>query len=284
MKHIRWKEILFNIAVWVVMLAPIAMLVITIADMALDLRYLAIRRPFSIGFLELILFLLGFLPTIVLSIMLIVRKFGDVRDFLQKVLLILCIVYYLPIGLFIQCFSLWEFTDHFCSRTENPSHYMQVDQIFSMSSKTAWEVFPEKLPASSNPSPAKYHYCCTYDYGCTIYAEWVLSPDKLAEEINRVEQLLSGEDTFIRMRYGDFDCLALPALVSRGGIVGPDCSPFELTDEYVTTHHLTMFAYNDATGAVRYIYCNEEANQDHPPYYMTLNWHTTDNINLLSPA
>jgi len=268
------------------MLAPIVILVISIIDMTLDLRYLTMRKTFSIGFVELILTLLGLLPTIVLGIMLVVKKFGYVGDFLQKELLILCIVYYLPIGFIIQCFSFWGLTDHFCSMTDDPSHYMQVDQIFTMASETVWAVFPTEPPASSpsNQNSIKYHYYCTYDYGSSIYAEWTLSPEELAEEISRIEALLSGETNFIRMSYGDYECLALPALVSRGGIVGPDCSPFELTNEYVSTHHLTMFAYNDATGTVRYIYCNEEANQNNPPYYMTLSWHTTDNTMTPAPA
>lgn len=278
MRNIPWNKLFINAGIWLVMLAPVAMVVVSVVDILLDLRYLSMPTAFSFHFVVVIITLLGFLPTIVLGIMLIVRKCGFVSDFMQKQLLVLCIVYYLPFGLMMQCFSLWGLSDHFCSMTDDPAHYMQVDNMFTMQSEASWELFPDAPPVSTvfDPRSVKYHYYCSYDYGHSVYAEWTLLPKELAEEIARVEALLSGEETLLRMTYGNFECLAVPGLVWRGGKEVPVCSPFELEDSYSATHHLTMFAYNTDTGTVRYIYSKEQASSTNPPYYMTMKWDIID--------
>ncbi|MBQ8201905.1 MAG: hypothetical protein IJZ74_09075 [Clostridia bacterium] len=123
-------------------------------------------------------------------------------------------------------------------------------------------MFPAQTQQSAGA--AKYGYYYDHDSYYNLYAEWTLSPGALAAETARVEALLSAEDTYQRLQHGDYQCLIVAAQGHR-------FTPFEL-DERRSNHCLTMFAYNEATGVVRYISCEEYGSISDPPRYMTLLW------------
>ena len=111
-----------------------------------------------------------------------------------------------------------------------------------------------------------YHYYQGFDYTYDIYAEWPLSEDEYAEEVKRATAVFTKnvENQTYNYRFaeiikGDYHCLILYS--------GDE--PFKkATDNY----DYIIFAYNDKTNIVRYIYCDSLENGADQPYYLELEW------------
>ena len=111
-----------------------------------------------------------------------------------------------------------------------------------------------------------YHYHQGFDYTYDIYAEWPLSKDEYAEEVKRATAVFTKNVEnqtynyrFAEIMKGDYHCLILYS--------GDE--PFKkATDNY---DHI-IFAYNDKTNIVRYIYCDSLENGADQPYYLELDW------------
>lgn len=232
---------------WLVLLAPVLLLLLIIVEAWLDFQFLHIQASGQ-GLL------LSLIPTIVLGIMQIVNRFDPLHVVVQSILVALCVLYMLPLG-FIFC----AFTFDFYSETENLAHYMQVDDLCNLN-VTAQTLFPEQPQLDG-----KYYYHCDYDHDHILFAEWTLAPDELAAEVARVEKLLSAQERYQEMQYGNYRCLIAAAYTS------PSCTPFEVADRS-TSHCMTMFAYNEVTGIVRYLSNQNFAHRGQVPWYMTLDW------------
>ncbi len=107
-----------------------------------------------------------------------------------------------------------------------------------------------------------YRYISGFDYTYDIFAQWSLEEEAYAEEVKRVHHLFAehrdGYD-YKEMTYGDYRCLILYTWME----------PFQpVTDNY--DHYI--FAYNDESNIVRYIYCSSLENGVDQPYYLSLPW------------
>lgn len=111
-----------------------------------------------------------------------------------------------------------------------------------------------------------YHYYQGFDYTYDIYAEWPLSEDEYSEEVKRATAVFTknvekqtDNYRFAEIMKGDYHCLILYS--------GDE--PFKkATDNY----DYIIFAYNDKTNIVRYIYCDSLENGADQPYYLELEW------------
>lgn len=111
-----------------------------------------------------------------------------------------------------------------------------------------------------------YHYHRGLDYTYDIYAEWPLNEAQFAEEISRVTVLFEGvvvnkkyNYEHVEMEKGDFNCL----IMYNGD------EPFtQATDSY----QYIIFAYNEKSKIVRYIFCDSLENGADQPFYLSLDW------------
>ena len=115
---------------------------------------------------------------------------------------------------------------------------------------------------------AKYYYRFLYgmDYTYDIYAEWPLDADKFGEEIRRVRSVFEkniADKTygykFVEIKKSEYTCLILYS--------GDE--PFR---KATGSYEYLIFAYNETTNRVRYIYCDSLENGVDQPYYLQLDW------------
>lgn len=111
-----------------------------------------------------------------------------------------------------------------------------------------------------------YHYHQGFDYTYDIYAEWPLNKDDYAKEVERVSAVFlknvenkTYNYKFIEQTKGDYNCLIL----YNGD------EPFSTV---IDNYDYIIFAYNDKTNTVRYIYCDSLENGADQPYYLELEW------------
>lgn len=243
----RFKAFLKALPIWAVMLGPVLVMAFMIVTAMLDFRFLHIKVYWQC-------ILLGLLPTIVLGGLLLLRRFVKVRYGVLLVAALLGALYFLPWGFGVTAFSM-----DFSSETDDIAHYRQVNDQFFFWYEEADRLFPAQ-PGEDG----RYYYYCDYDSDQVLYAEWTLPQADLSAEIARAEEILSASERYVQLEQGSFTCLIGKAWVS------PDFTPFQL--EEGGFHALTMFAWDEKTGRVRYILCDEQVSPDDPPYYMTLPW------------
>ena len=111
-----------------------------------------------------------------------------------------------------------------------------------------------------------YHYRQGFDYTYDIYAEWPLSENEYAKEVKRATAVFTKNVEnktynykFAELTKGDYNCLILYS--------GDE--PFNKVDD---NYDYIIFAYNDKTQTVRYIYCDSLENGADQPYYLKLEW------------
>ncbi|MBO5417470.1 MAG: MerR family transcriptional regulator [Clostridia bacterium] len=111
-----------------------------------------------------------------------------------------------------------------------------------------------------------YHYRQGFDYTYDIYAEWPLSENKYAKEVKRATAVFTKNVEnktynykFAELTKGDYNCLILYS--------GDE--PFNKVDD---NYDYIIFAYNDKTQTVRYIYCASLENGTDQPDYLELEW------------
>ena len=111
-----------------------------------------------------------------------------------------------------------------------------------------------------------YHYYRGFNYTYDIYAEWPLHKEEYTAEINRATAVFTKavenktyNYKFNEQKKGDYNCLIL-------------YSGDEPFNEVTNNYDYIIFAYNDKTQTVRYIYCDSLENGADQPYYLELNW------------
>lgn len=111
-----------------------------------------------------------------------------------------------------------------------------------------------------------YHYTQVFDSIYDIYAEWPLSEDEYVEEVARASTVFTKavenetyNYTFVKMEKGEYNCLIL----YNGG------EPFVTATE---NYSYIIFAHNDKSKRVRYIYCDSLDGLVEQPYYLELEW------------
>lgn len=111
----------------------------------------------------------------------------------------------------------------------------------------------------------RYHYreSENVERRCEIYAEWTLPVEELAAERDRVAALFASRDWWYTqtVQQGAFTCLMHYA--------GP--APFSEKTSYYTQ---LIFAWDEATGRVRYIYALDDSGETwrDEPLYLSLAW------------
>lgn len=104
-----------------------------------------------------------------------------------------------------------------------------------------------------------YRYLTVMDYTYDIYAEWPLEESEFKKEVLRVRELFEREDDFVTVKKGAYNCFFLY----------DGDSPFEAVTNSYTYY---IFAFDEETYTVRYIYCVSLENGADQPYYLDLEW------------
>ncbi len=127
-------------------------------------------------------------------------------------------------------------------------------------------IFQDLFPAWPEFSDIEYFYSYSeslFGHTCDIYAQWTLDESEFSAEINRVRGLFSNDTaddmTLLSAQAGAYTCL----------IWYMGSAPFETATKDYTYH---IFAYNEQTLTVRYIYCYSQLNGADQPYYLSLSW------------
>ena len=251
-RWLTWKERLIvwlkATPIWVGLLLPVLLLAAMVVTAVLDFRFLHVKVYWR-GIL------LTLTPTLVLGAVLVLGQFRRVRYGAKLALAVLALVWFLPLGMICGAFSM-----DFYSETTDVAHYRQVDDQFFFWFEEADRLFPAQARADG-----RYYYYSDYDGNQALYAEWQLSPEELTAEIDRARNILSASDDYVEMQHGGYTCLIVK------GWVMPDFEPFLLADRN-SSHSLTMFAWNEETGTVRYILSDHYLADGEIPFYMTLPW------------
>ena len=270
-RTVDWKERLIAwlkaTPEWVVMLLPVAMLLVIVIGAAIDRRYLQYGE-----FLQVLPVLgpLVLLPTVAIAAMKLVNRFRfrPVRRATRAGVVGLCLLY-MPFAFLCCCplaFSLYE------SATDDPAHYLITDPDLPMP-QLDWEMFPDEPHTMTyafedgayrqTATEVTYHYYSNYDGCYEVCALWRLSPEELAAEIARVEALMADAGQYLRAVHGSFEYLVATDKAHLSG-----CTPFDVL-ERGCWNDVTMFAFNAATGEVRYIACECYRSA---PWFMSLDW------------
>ena len=202
--------------------------------------------------------------------------------------MILCALY-LPVSGFMQIAA--HITNPYYSITEDIRHYLQVDRgcdaryeelvygLFPAQPHTTAYVLGEKGFEEQSTEPRYfYRYGHRVEPSYEVFAEWTLTPGEMEAERQRVEAILmqtqqNAEDKKWRLatvQHGDYTCIVL----YHGD------HPFQDISYYYYTR-TAMFAWNEKTGRVRYmfVYSSFPVNEAWEPetlHYLTLDWGTEE--------
>ena len=90
-----------------------------------------------------------------------------------------------------------------------------------------------------------------------------MNDEEFVTEVNRVKEVFEKRAPYVEITKGDYSCLIMYEVDNVTD------KPFEkVTDNY--TYYI--FAYNEKTNTVRYIYCSSLENGVDQPYYLQLDW------------
>ena len=256
-----FKAIVTFAIVWL----PIVLSLLAVTISINDYHY-PVFEPIMIA-----LTIVSFLPSIaVLIISKIKLKWKKIA---QRILLAFCILS-IPVSFFISFGIVSK------SQTTDFRNYRDFDADCLANRNVVFqELFPnwphyfENVKQSDGSyktvyldSHYYYHYYQGFDYTYDIYAEWPLNEDEYTKEVKRatavftknIENKTYNYD-YTELKKGDYNCLILYSGDE------PFTSP---TDSY----DYIIFAYNDKTSTVRYIYCDSLENGADQPYYLELEW------------
>lgn len=104
-----------------------------------------------------------------------------------------------------------------------------------------------------------YRMLPALDYTYDIYAEWPLERESFDKEIARAKTVFESYGPFTTLKKGKYTCY----------ILYDGDEPFKpVTDSYT----YCIFAYNEDTLHVRYLYCDSLENGTDQPHYLILDW------------
>jgi DNA-binding transcriptional MerR regulator len=199
---------------------------------------------------------IALLPTELILLFSKLRLKPRAKKIIMPLLLTGCLLY-MPITYYTLPFCITS------SATTNHHNYRMFDAICPANRDG---IFQDLFPAQPVFSDIEYHYLYSetvFGDSCDIYAQWTLKPSEFASEIDRVQGLFdrnSAENiTLLTTQAGAYRCL----------IWYTGTAPFKTANEDYTYH---IFAYNEQTLTVRYIYCWSELNGADQPYYLSLQW------------
>ena len=225
----------------------------------------------KINTVAVILTLLTLIPSF--SIFVVTKIKFNAKRIIKRIILCLCVIaipfsFIMPYGIV----SRSETTDFRNYRDFDPDCLATRNKVFN-------EVFPAWPHYFDNVKnengewetvylDAKYYYQFFYgmDYTYDIYAEWPLEEDDFIAEVERTKAVFEKavenktyEYKFVEIEKGEFSCLILYS----------GNEPFQ---KATNNYQYLIFAYNETTNVVRYIYCNSLENGVDQPYYLQLDW------------
>lgn len=230
--------------------------------------------PYDLDFVhKLILFPIQyfFLIQFVLSLIIYLlykknKKIGKKKD--RKKVLCIFITILWVISLLFSPIAFWCHICAYCSTTNNPNNYLEVDEEhLQYEWDEIFQVFPYKMPDSAKRlvynenSTTKYHYEYTdallNSYNMDIYAEWQLNDENGWGQENEYEKekqrILSKDNIVLTATRGDWELVYFKNVPEQIG----------------ETYYYLFFAYNDKTRTVRYI---AEFGYKADPYHLQLEW------------
>ena len=225
----------------------------------------------KINIANVILTLLTLIPSI--SILVITKLKPNIKRTVKRIILCLCVVaipfsLVMPYGIVTRS----ETTD-FRNYRDFDSECLANRNIVFQELFPNWPHYFENVKNENGEWEAiyldakyYYHYFQSFDYTYDIYAEWPLDEDDFIVEVERVkgvfEKAVANKTygyKFVEIEKGEFSCLILYS--------GDE--PFQ---EATNSYNYLIFAYNEKTNVVRYIYCDSLENGVDQPYYLQLDW------------
>ncbi len=218
-----------------------------------------------------ILTLLTLIPSI--SILVITKVKSNAKRIIKRIILCLCVIA-IPFSLVMP----YGIVTH--SKTTDFRNYRDFDTNCLANRNIVFqELFPnwphyfenvkdENGEWKTEYLDAKYyyHYFQGFDYTYDIYAEWPLEEEKFISEVQRVKAVFEKAVLnktygykFVELEKGEYTCLILYS----------GNEPFQ---EATNNYQYLIFAYNEKTNVVRYIYCDSLENGVDQPYYLQLDW------------
>lgn len=235
----------------------IAWLPVVVALCAILSYFLHYRYPVINGGTFLILLLL-LLPSILIFLSGKLKLKPRAKGIVKCILLVFCLLA-TPVSGFLSmnAFSISQTTNHHNYRRFDANSFVDRDPIFQ-----------DLFPAWPEYSDTKYYYCYSetvFGSTCDVYAQWVLDADAFSAEVSRIETWFHGtaaaEDSLsaLTLQQEGYTCL----------IIHCGSPPFEAAKEDYAYY---IFAYDESTLTVRYIYCASDQNGADQPYYLSLEW------------
>ena len=207
------------------------------------------------------------------SVLVVTKIKPNIKRVIKRAILCLCVVampfsFLMPYGI-VTCSQTTDFRYY---RDFDPNCLANRNVVFG-DVFPAWPYYFENTENENGEFEtvyldAMYYYRFFqgFDYTYDVYAQWPLKEDQFTAEVQRVRAVYEkavAEQTygyrFIEMEKGAFSCLILYS--------GDE--PFQkATDNY----QYLIFAYDEDTNRVRYIYCDSLENGADQPYYLELEW------------
>ena len=225
----------------------------------------------KISITNVILTLFTLIPSV--SILVITKANPNIKRIIKRIILCLCVIaipfsFIMPYGIITRS----ETTD-FRNYRDFDSECLANRNIVFQEFFPNWPHYFENVKNENGEWEAiyldakyYYHYFQSFDYTYDIYAEWPLDEDDFIVEVERVkgvfEKAVANKTygyKFVEIEKGEFSCLILYS--------GDE--PFQ---EATNNYNYLIFAYNEKTNVVRYIYCDSLENGVDQPYYLQLDW------------
>lgn len=211
------------------------------------------------------------LPVFIILSVLIITKLKSKRVMKGIGVLAFAVVIVLFVPTMVSgLFTPFEsYTDSFCNYRVSENELIEAHPFLN-------ELFPKLRTSETdileNDPNAVYHYRrrATLDYTTEIMAEWKLDNEKFTEEVERIGRLFDAFEYY----EGD-DAYYTYTTVERGGYkcliryYGNGTVPFEVGE---TDYAYYIFAYNEETKKVRYIYNYSGENGFIKPFIIDLDW------------
>ena len=258
-------KIVKGIAVFVIVWLPF---ILVFGGFVHDMTFYAYPK---INTKNVLLTLLTLVPSV--AILIVNQIKPNMKRVMRRIILCLCIAampfsFVMPYG--IATYS--ETTDFRHYRDFDPGCLANRNVVFC-DVFPAWPCYFDNVENEDGEFEAVYldskyyyRYIQGFDYTYDIYAEWPLEEDDFFEEVQRVKEIYEKAVLekiygykFVEMEKGAFSCL----------ILYDGHEPFQ---NEPNSYQYLIFAYDEDTNRVRYIYCDSLENGADQPYYLELDW------------
>lgn len=147
-------------------------------------------------------------------------------------------------------------------------------------------IFNDLFPAKVSGQNAEYYYTGSeiQGYAHEVYAEWTLPQKEFEQKVTRVRKLFESRTDFAQEEYrydaeyafvdcleiqlGNDTCLALCSIDLTQPEKRTPLNPFEPS---AADYYTFIFAYDEQSSTVRYIFCHPRGTKD-TPHYLSVEW------------